>query len=112
MTVESSLRCPPKPGYIAKNPVASAEWDRICEGLQRRADVRCEVQEYLIADPAETYALIALFKQALDDQGRSPDTRPMAEDCDRAVDRYLRYVAELGVQPSPLIRIRLVGGDA
>ncbi len=102
----SSSTFPPKPDHIARDPVASEEWDRICEEL-RKLPYAVEAGEDPIAWAAMCYSGIAAMRAALDMQGRGPDTEPMAQDCDRMVGRYLSYLREdlLGIAPGPLMRI-------
>lgn len=103
----SSSKFPPKPDYIARDPVASEEWDRIC-GELRKLPYAVEAGEDPIAWAAMCYSGIATMRDALDAQGRCPDTEPMAQDCDRMVGRYLGYLREdlLGIAPGPLMRLR------
>lgn len=105
----SASKFPSKPDYIVRNPVASAEWDRICEEL-RKLPYEVEAGEDPIVAAAMCYAAIARFREALDVQGRSEDTEPMAQDCDQMVGRYLNYLREdlLGIAPGPLLQIRLL----
>lgn len=105
----SSSIFPPKPDYIARDRVASDEWDRIC-GELRKLPFLVEAGEDPIANGALYYSAIQEFRTALDAQGRGADTQPMANDCDRMVWRYLTCLREelLGITPGPLARIRLV----
>lgn len=103
----SSSKFPPKPAHIARDPVASTEWDRIC-GELRKLPYLVEAGEDPIIAAAMCYAAIAQFRAALDARGRGDDTEPMAQDCDRAVGRYLKCLREelLGIAPSPLMQLR------
>lgn len=98
---------PLKPINVIRDPVASAEWDRICEELCK-LPFAVEAGEDPIAWAAMNYSGIATMREALDAQGRGPDTEPMAQDCDRMVGQYLSDLREhlLGIAPGPLMRIR------
>lgn len=105
----SASKFPPKPDHIVRDPVASAEWDRIC-GELRKLPYLVEAGEDPIIAAAMCYSAIAHYRTALDAQGQGDDTAPMAEDCDRAVGRYLNCLREdlLGIAPGPLMQIRSV----
>ena len=100
---------PLKPINVIRRPVASAEWDRICEELCKLL-FAVEAGEDPIAWAAMLYEGIAEMRGALDAHGRGPDTQPMAQDCDRMVGRYLSCLREdlLGIIPGPLVRLRAI----
>ena len=104
-----SATFPPKPDVISRDPVASGEWDRIIAAL-RTLPYILEVGEDPVVDGAQYYSTIATFRDALAVQGRNRFTRPMAEDADRMVWRYLSLLREelLGIAPGPMVALRKV----
>lgn len=113
MTSRTSPLLPDKPDHITRDPIASAEWDRICEQLRTKRHI-IEVGHNPITglDPiteaARGYSAIVRIDELLEAQGRNADNEPMAADQAKAVRRYLRCMAELEVEPGPLVRLRPV----